>query len=295
MQKTNQVSAFFVVGAAKAGTTSLDYYLGQHPEIYMHPYKDVACYFCARYGMPVTLQEFLGFLYPKKAGYKLAGDVCSDYLAEPDSAKEIAQVFPDAKIVIVLRNPADRAFSLYQWMVREGYEYLPTFEAALAAEEDRISRKCKGIDLISPSKQAYLYRHTGYYSDQIKRYLEHFPARNLLVMKYDDLKADPENFVKRIYEFLGVDNAFAPKLKILNRGRWPMFPAFQYYCRRRLTRYLPNRFVAALLRLNKIKNKGLRLDNRTRIDLLKEYANDIREAETLTGLNLASWLEDVEK
>ncbi len=295
MQKTNQAPTFFVVGAAKAGTTSLDYYLGQHPEIYMHPYKDIACYFCAQYGMPVTLREFLGFLYPKKAGYKLAGDACSDYLAEPDSAKEIAQVFPDAKIVIILRNPADRAFSLYQWMVREGYEYLPTFEEALAAEEDRISRKCKGIDLISPSKQAYLYRQTGYYSNQIKRYREHFPAHNLLVMKYDDLKDDPENFVKRIYEFLDVDNAFVPKLKILNRGRWPMFPAFQYYCRRRLTRYLPNRFVAVLLRLNKIRSKGLRLDIRTRHNLIRNYADDIRATQVLTGLDLASWLEGVEK
>lgn len=295
MEKTNQVPTFFVAGAAKAGTTSVDYYLGQHPDIYMHPYKDIACYFCAQYGMPVTLREFLGFLFPQKSGYKLAGDACSDYLAEPDSAKEIAQVFPDAKIIIILRNPADRAFSLYQWMVREGYEYLPTFEEALAAEADRISRKCKGSDLISPSKQAYLYRHSGYYSDQIRRYLDHFPAQNLLVMKYDDLKANPENFVKRIYEFLGVDSAFVPKLKVLNRGRWPMFPAFQYYCRRKLTRWLPNRLVAIFLRLNKISSKGMKIEQRTRNGLLKEYADDIRVTETLTGLDLSSWLEGVGK
>lgn len=289
--KRDSMRSFFVVGTAKAGTTSIHYYLEQHPEIYVHPYKDIACYFCAQYGMPVTFKEFLGFMFPEGRSFKVSGDVCSDYLFEPNSAREISEKFPKANIIAILRNPADRAFSLYRWMVREGYEYLPTFEEALAAEEERISRKCKGSDLISPSKQGYLYLSSGYYSHQVRRYLDHFPRHNVLFMKYDDLLADPLLFVRRIYSFLDVDPSFAPRLEVLNKGRWPISIAFQYFCRRKLARVLPNRIVFPLLWLNQRRSRGARLDPVTRRQLIEKYTEDIRKTADLTGLDLSDWLK----
>jgi hypothetical protein len=205
----------------------------------------------------------------------------------------MAALFPDAKILIVLRNPSDRAFSLYQWMVREGYEYMPTFEKALAAEEERMSRKLKGADLVSPSKQAYLYFRSGLYSAQIMRFFDQFPRERVLVLKYENLAHDPLTFMRRIYLFLGVDPDFVPKMKVHNLGNWPLSPGFQYFCRRRLMRFLPNSAVALLMKPNMLVPKKMTLDPKLRADLLTRYAADIKATEEITGLDLKSWFSCV--
>lgn len=283
-------SIFFVVGAAKAGTTSIFEYLKQHPQVYVHPYKDIACYFCETYGMSITRDEFIRMLSPGDPRAKAIGDICSDYLCEPNAMHGIADMFPDAKIIVVLRNPADRAFSLYQWMVREGYEYMPTFERALASEMFRASRKLKGADLISPSKQAYLYFHSGLYSEQVKRVFAYFPRPQVLAMKYDDLVRNPTEFMHRIYEFIGVDPTFRPAITVYNRGRWPLFPRFQYYCRRYLGRVLPDFIVKSLMASNLLLSRKQTLNGTLRSELLARYVADIGETAKITGLDLRAWL-----
>lgn len=281
---------FFVVGAAKAGTTSVYHYLKQHPEVFMHPYKDIACYFCERYGMAITLDEFKTMLQPGDVNTRVTGDVCSDYLSDPGAANEISRVFPGAKIIIILRNPADRAFSLYQWMIREGYEYLSTFREALAAESGRMSRKLKGMDLVSPSKNAYLYFHSGLYSEQVKRFLDRFPREQTLILKYDDLRNDGLAFMRSIYSFLGVDTAFTPEFMIYNRASRPLSVTFQYFCRRRLSRLLPNALLPFIMRINMSKSGNSKLDPGLHRELLDKYAQDIRVTAAITGLDLHSWL-----
>lgn len=291
MKVDDETPLFLLVGASKAGTTSVYEYLKQHPQIYVHQHKDVACFFCERYGMPLTLDEFKELMTPKNGRKRLiAGDVCSDYLTDPLAGERIAQSFPQAKIIIILRNPADRAYSLYQWMTREGYEYLSDFRRALEAEADRLARQLKSADLISPSKDSYLYFNSGLYSRQIKRYLDSFPRNQVLILLYDDLQKNGVTFMQSVYAFLGVSSNFVPQIQIHNRAGKPWSIAYQYFCRRWLTRILPNRIALLLMRLNPVVRAEPRLDVGLRRRLSSQYAEDIRLTAAITGLNLESWL-----
>lgn len=283
---------FFVVGAAKAGTTSIYHYLKQHPDIYLHSYKDIACFFCEHYGMALSLGEFKELLHGPGTQYCAVGDVCSDYLTDPGAAPGIAQVFPNAKIIISLRNPVDRAFSLYLWMVRQGYEFLDTFEKALAAEPKRLARKLKGPELISPSKKAYLYFNSGLYSEQVKRFYHHFPKQNIMVVRFDDLVDQPHKVCQMMYSFLGAEADFSPQINIYNLRGAPYSIRLQYSIRRYLYRIIPNRLIPILIRLNSCNCSGLVLAPKIRKNMIRDYLEDMHETEKITGLNLTNWYNE---
>lgn len=286
---------FFVVGAAKAGTTSVHEYLKQHPEVFVHDSKDIACFFCEQYGLPLTLGEFRTLMCPlgMEAQFKVYGDICASYLSDPKCADRIATTFPEARILVILRDPAERAFSLYQWMVREGLEHAPSFENALELESNRLDRQMKGSDLIAGSKDDYLYFHTGLYSRQLQRFFDRFPREHILIMKYDDLRDHPAEFMKDIYSFLGVSTAFVPSFKIHNRARLPASAGLQYFCRRKLARIAPASAVRLLmslnLRANQMLARKLELNTATRAALVAKYGDDIRVTERMTGLSLCAW------
>lgn len=285
MRSTN-VRVFFLVGAAKAGTTTVYHCLRQHPEIYIQPHKDVACYFCERHGLPLSFEEFERLLFDRRGDAAIVGDVCSDYLADPFAARKIARAFAAAKILIVLRNPADRAFSLYLWMIREGYEYLPSFGEALAAERLRLVRQLKDPALILLCKNDYLYFHSGLYSEQVRRYLEHFPREQILITLYDELRADPVAFMQRIYAFLGVRSNFISEIRSHNRSQylWPV--RYPYFCRRWLARVLPSTVVQFLIDLGPKRLLTRALDEGLRAELMARYAADIKRTAQFTGLKL---------
>ena len=114
----------------------------------------------------------------------------------PDSARRIQQLVPDARIVAVLRNPVERAFSKYLQMRRDRAEPLDQFAAAVAAEA---KRKGEGW---APT---WLYMDRGFYSRQLKPYLELFERRQIHVILYEDLRHDPKGCLREIFAFLQVD------------------------------------------------------------------------------------------
>src|SRR2546423_2056748 len=126
---------FFICGAAHAATTSLWHYLRQHPDIYMPPtieQKEPA-YFCDIYG--TNDSDFYLSLFADADGRKRVGEASTAYLTWPASAAKIRATVPEAKIIISLRNPVERAWSLYKWMRAHDYEKIPTFAEALEAED----------------------------------------------------------------------------------------------------------------------------------------------------------------
>lgn len=159
---------FFIVGAAKAGTTSLWQYLRQHPDIFMPAdigWKEPS-YYCDTYG--VKDYDFYLALFKEAGSRKRIGKASTPYLSSLESAGRIHEACADAKIIIMLRNPVDRAFSLYKWMHRYGYENLTPFEAALDAEVQ--SRKDNETFIKEHSRKGgstyyrdFLYFHSGLY------------------------------------------------------------------------------------------------------------------------------------
>ena len=213
MKNNKKLPNFLIVGAAKSGTTSLYYYLKEHPEICISKniketffftgkdFKDVNKESCNYGRYAVTSLERYKLLFNHCANKKVRGEVCVAYLFfYKESIQNIKKILSDkVKIIIVLRNPIDRAFSNYLHHVRDGCEK-ETFEKALSLEKERKRKKWWW---------GYYLIEAGMYYDQVKAYLENFSEVKIYL--YDDLKKDPLSLVQDIYRFLEVNDSFTPK------------------------------------------------------------------------------------
>ena len=213
MKSNKKLPNFLIVGAAKSGTTSLYYYLKEHPEICISKniketffftgkdFKDVNKESCNYGRYAVTSLERYKLLFNHCGNKKVRGEVCVAYLFfYKESIQNIKKILSDkVKIIIVLRNPIDRAFSNYLHHVRDGCEK-ETFEKALSLEKERKRKKWWW---------GYYLIEAGMYYDQVKAYLENFSEVKIYL--YDDLKKDPLSLVQDIYRFLEVNDSFTPK------------------------------------------------------------------------------------
>lgn len=225
MNSTQHIPNFFLVGAAKAGTTSVYHYLTQHPEIYLSPVKEPN-HFCTdvdtsklrqqvkerlaaqdlegflRSGMKGTLhrayisnrQQYLSLFSNVKSQVAI-GEASVSYLYSSTAASEIYKFNPAAKIIIVLRNPSRRAYSHYLMDRKLAFTEL-SFEEAFKKDQNE---KYKGWGATS------LYYELGLYYEQVQRYLKVFPKEQVLILLHDDLIISPTTTIQQIYEFLGVD------------------------------------------------------------------------------------------
>ena len=214
---------FFIIGAAKSGTTSLWQYLRQHPDIFMP--EDIGrkepSFYCDTYG--VDSYEVYLSLFKDAGSRKRVGEASTPYLSSPESAEKILHAVPDAKIIMLLRNPVDRAYSLYKWMFQYGYETIPTFEEALEAE---VSARKDCQDFITGKFYKgsfcyywdFLYFSSGLYYQQVKRYYKLFPKDQLAVIIFEEFAKNTLQSVHGLYAFLGVDANFDPEIKIHNQS-----------------------------------------------------------------------------
>ena len=198
---------FFIVGAAKAGTTFVWARLRQHPDLFL-PEKKEFHYFSRvtpAAGQRLTIQavpdegKYLRHFQPAPRT-ALTGEASTSYLWEPGTARRIRECVPEARILIVLRNPVDRAFSHYRMDVALGIQPLD-FQAAVL--EDRAKDE-KGWGI------SHLYFELGLYAEQIARYLAVFPKSQIQVLYAPDLAMQPEAALSSVCTFLGVDPARLP-------------------------------------------------------------------------------------
>jgi hypothetical protein len=200
----------FVVGAGRAGTTSLWSYLGQHPQIFMSKLKEP--HFFSRIAPEqqryVHDEAKYKSLFRPGRGLPFRGDASPSYLSYPDAAAAIARVQPDSRIVISLRDPIARAYSSYRLHRRNGFERRPFVETLRA-----------GLSL--PDTEGILYFRTGKYLGPVTTYLQTFPGR-VHVLIYEEFAQDTRGEVDRIFEFLGVE-PIAGQLDLtpLKRGAAP--------------------------------------------------------------------------
>ena len=200
---------FFIVGAPKAGTTSLYYYLNEHPEIEMSTQKETDFFSDSAiqkqglyYGENRinTLEKYHN-LFPTTQEKKY-GEASVSYLFYEDVPEKIKAYNSKGKIIIMLRNLVDRAFSHYLMDYRLGL-ISSTLEEVI---ESRSYNK--------KSKLFYQqYIELGLYFKQVKRYLEIFGSDNVHIILYQDFKNDIEVIMKKVYHFLEVDNKFKPKVE----------------------------------------------------------------------------------
>jgi sulfotransferase family protein len=206
---------FLILGAQKSGTSSLYRYLDRHPQVRGSVPKEV--HFFDGGLEPGVDSHALGegwyrAHFPLRAEMgagRLAFEASPLYLLHPLAAERIAALLPRAKLVVILRNPTDRALSHYfhnlrNNRLRQFREELPP-GAAMAAEEARLAPVLAAGDYKSEIFRAFSYKARGRYLEQLDRYLARFPRENLLVLRAEDLFEDPAGLMDRLADFLGID------------------------------------------------------------------------------------------
>lgn len=204
---------FLIIGAQKGGTTSLYLYLNEHPNIGGAVIKEVN-FFDKNYhlGLPWYRKQFpvpLQKLYTRnirKQNY-LIGEASPSYLQYPHTPGRIAQLLPDVKLIALLRNPVERAYSQYRHNVARDFEQL-SFADAIDAEEERTRAEKEKVlgnkNYNNTAFYRYSYLARGVYVDQLKHWLDFFPREQLLLLKSEDLYAEPAATFQQTLAFLQV-------------------------------------------------------------------------------------------
>jgi len=205
----NKKMSFFIVGAAKSGTSLLWTWMRRHPQIFMPATKEPNYFALSRlnrfhFGSELDVNYKAQFILDEKEydalcndapENTLCGEASPSYLYFQHSADLIRQYNPNAKIIAILRNPVERAFSQFRHHRRDGYEPAKTFQEALEREEKRIEQGWWW---------GFHYRNAGMYTDQWQRYCDAFPATQRLILEYDLLARDPHGTCQRICDFLNI-------------------------------------------------------------------------------------------
>jgi hypothetical protein len=193
----------FLIGVQKAGTTTLDDWLAQHPQIFCYEsLKDVHLF--ARYA---NKEEIDKRLQQETAGYTSQPIVLQsavNYFFYPQLLQSIAQYAPQAKLIVILRNPLDRAVSSYSYFKKMLRETRPMEEAMIYPPKEATD--------FNKDNNDFTYIEHGLYAKQVKSCLQYFTKEQLLVLDYNDLVKNPAGLLKNMFTFLGVDADFMPDL-----------------------------------------------------------------------------------
>ncbi len=264
---------FLVIGAPRCGTTWIHTNLMAHPQVFVPPEKEVH-FFDRDYEKGIAHYEsaFEGW-----RGEPAVGESTPAYLHGAYTSRDIPALIkrhlPDAKLVVSLRNPIERAYSRY-WNSKAKYKK----NAALSFEQKLEDR---------PE-----FIREGFYADQLSRYYEHFPKAQILVLLYDDLIAAPRAYMSSIYAFLGVEAGFDAGIESFraaassgknrlakSRSLWLLGRALQHA-----------RLYGAADKIRKWNSRSVpRMDRETRRRLVETYWEANRRLERLIGRDLSAW------
>lgn len=296
---------FLVIGAAKSGTSSLYMYLKQHPEIYMSPVKephffsfDAESKMTKGPGDPIheAITDFNAYQaqFDGVTDEKAIGEASTSYLYRPEAPGRIHSTLPDAKLIAILRNPVDRAFSAYMHVVRDKRETAKNFTEALTREENRKAANWEPI---------WHFTSVGRYYEQLKRYYDLFPPEQIRIYLYEDLNQDQGNLLTDIYQYLDVDPSFKPgstarynasgQIKsetVLRTSKW-------LFSKPNPIRWVSRKIIPESWRLNfatwvrRSNLKRQEMPPKVRRQLQESFKAEIEQLEGLINRDLSAWLE----
>ncbi len=291
---------FFVVGAFKSGSTALYEALRRHPQIFM-PFHKEPVFFGAdlthRYGA-MTMDDYLRLFNDAKPDQRI-GEASTWYLYSTSAAKEIKEFSPDARILVLLRNPVDVMYAQHNQLIFNVIEDIPDFADALAAEPDR--RAGRRLPPYPINVENLFYRHSVHFAEQLERYFEVFGRDRVHVMLYDDLRRDGAAVIRGCLEFLGVDPSLAAPPPTANENRRVRSPLMQrlIFAPKVLLPLAPflRRFKSVrsmrtrMLEMNSEAKPRAPMDPALRRQLIEEFTPEIERLGKLIGRDLSAWLE----
>jgi hypothetical protein len=300
---TPRLPNFLLVGANRCGTTSLYYYLKEHPEVHMSSIKEPSFFLSLSFKVPEQgigddrrefVTDFNDYcrLFETAGDCKALGEASTENLYHYDKViPDIKRLLGNPKILISLRNPVERAFSAYTYLISENREFL-TFEEGLSQEEKRMR---------DGWRQIWFYKDAGFYSARVKAYLENFDEVKICL--FDDLIVNPLSFVQEVYKFLGVDPSYKPDVKA--RYKTSGIPRskkinrlFEEPTRLRSVARAVGKFVLKEDGWTKVRDAlkaksyaRAEMKPETRIYLERVYREDILKLEDVIQRDLSAWLK----
>ena len=295
---------FLIIGAAKAGTTSLYASLKQHPQIYMTTVKEPNFFALEgekldfpsgvpREGYRANCKTSIESYCEQFQGVSneiAIGEASPIYLYHPKAPERIQHYVPHAKLIAILRNPVERAYSNFLHHMRECCEPFTDFAQALQQEENRIRNNWWW---------GFYYVSAGFYYIQLKRYFDKFDRSQIHVYLYEELHTNPVSLLRDIFKFLQVDETFIPNTSTkYNVSGIPKNQLFYNFLtqpnliKEPFKRLLPSNLRQSIV-LN-LKNRSLikpQLSSEVRSQLIQVYREDILKLQDLIERDLSQWLE----
>ena len=288
-----------LVGAAKAGTTSIHHYLKEHPQVFL-PAEMKEINFLGGFNPAVRSEADYLALYTKSEVFPVRMDISTAYFYDPAAPERIRDFLgPVTKIIIFLRDPVETSYSMWKQIRYFGDEPL-SFEDALMAEDQR-RRDPAGLKGW-PSN--YFYRDRSLYAPQLQRYYDTFPASQIKVFIFEDFFGDLGHGWKDLCAFLNIDHSFVPKNlgNIYNPGSAKHRSEFLHgivyrhlWWKRFVTPLMPQKMKAWLRQiiydLNKKKDEDNSISPGLRRELTAAFTPDVAAVEKITGYSLKGiWL-----
>ncbi len=294
---------FLIIGAARAGTTALHGYMRQHPQVFMPSIKEPNFFSyegetldCKGPGADyinnsftdLTAYNALFNIAPESA---ICGEASPLYLYSPDAPKRIKHHIPAAKLIVILRNPIEQAFSHFLYATKQAIEPEPDFTKALSLENERLAAGWQPL---------FGYSRFPRYAEQLKRYFKLFPKEKLFVRKYEEFQNSPGRVLTDIFDFIGADPEFLPDMSNRpNAGGVPKNRALQDFLMKSnpLTRavglVVPQKFRWAIR--DKIASANTTQETvmppEARQILKERLSGEILALEQLIERDLSDWLD----
>jgi len=292
---------FLIIGAQKAGTTSLLRYLSAHPDVFVLQDKEISCF----YNSAAYNSKFHSYSYENYfqgwTGQKCLGNapVNTLYFAE-QTAKNIYTLARSIKLIAILRNPIDRAYSAYWYFVRNGIENR-TFEEALAGEsyilkEGSFSELCN-----------FTYVSHGFYYSQLIHFYKYFDDKQLLLLLFDDFKNYPELTLTRVCEFLEIDNSIEKafirqKYNVSAKARLPLInriiyddnsikKLYQRYFPTKLRHAIKLKLIPKLININLVPHSYPPMSPSNLKYLRQTFLEPNLQLQELLDFDISSWTE----
>jgi hypothetical protein len=217
---------YLIIGAQRSGTTSLYKYLAQHPGIGAAFLGKGAHFFDTKYSRDLDsyrahfpTRAFKWYVQVRRGLPLVTGEGSPYYLAHPHAPYRIAETLPDAKLIVLLRDPVERAYSHYRHELARGFEDL-SFEEAIEREPQRLAGELEKMRA-DPSYNSFSYQHhtyvtRGHYAEQLEVWYSLFAKPQILVLRSEDLFADPDTAYREVLDFLGVPPVSLPAYETFN-------------------------------------------------------------------------------
>ena len=298
MQETKQPT-FIIIGAMKAATTSLYTYLKQHPNIFMTTIKEPMFFnnldqkreYILKGKAKKNIETFEEYyaLF-KNSNEKAKGEASPGYIYNEKCAELIKKNLSEVKIIAILRQPVDRAYSNFLHARRSDKEPISIFEDAFNAEKDRKAQNWSPL---------YHYKSKGLYYQQLQRYYERFQKEQIKVILFEDIIKNPKSITQDIFKFLDVDTTFTPNTSkkanvsgkpkgiagwvIMKLRKKNLIPNIEFQ------KILPEKIIQFILKTIYSKPEKINTELIKKLTT-KHYREDIKKLEKLISRDLSHWL-----